>query len=141
MKTKRLLLLLGVAALMCTSCMTTKLDITGSTPLVNLDPDDLEITEQVEATAVCVRVFGVDWDRLFSSSEAVVKGSVYSGLLNFDNTEFYAIYNLLKKNPGYDMVLYPQFHKVNRKPVLGLGLIYQETEVKVTARMARLKTK
>ena len=141
MKTPKVLFMLCVFALMCTGCMSSKVDISGSTPLINLDPADLEISEQVEATAVCVKVFGVDWERLTIVNEATVKGSVYSGLLNFDNTEYYAIYNLLKKNPGYDMVLYPQFHKVTRKPVLGLGLIYQETEVKVTARMAKLKTK
>lgn len=141
MKSKNLLLVISVIAIMCTGCVTSKIDITGSTPLINLDLNDLEVTEQVEATAVSTKVFGIDWERLVASNEASIKGSVYSGLLNFDNTEYYAVYNLLKKNPGYDIVLYPQFHKVTRKPVLGMGAIYMVTEVKVTARMAKLKTK
>lgn len=139
---RSILLIFGVTAmlLLCSSCVSTHMSITGSTPQLNIELKDLEVTEPVEATAVSVKLFGVDWGRLLSRNEADVRGSVYTSLLSLDRTENYAVYDLLKKNKGYDIVLYPQFYKVTRKPFLGLGLIYKVTEVKVSARMAKLRS-
>jgi hypothetical protein len=139
-KSLKIALLFGLLALTGAGCMTARYDITGTTPVVKLDIEDLEVTEPLEATAVTIKVFGVDWQRLFSSQSAEIRGSVYSSLISMSRTENYAVYNLLKKNTGYDVVLYPQFSKVVRKPFLGMGMIYNVTEVKVTARMAKLKT-
>lgn len=138
---KRLMLFFAAVLVAVTlgSCVSTHSSIANSTPQIQLKPEHLDITEHKEATAVTMRIFGVDWERLFSSRSATIRGSVYTNLLSFDRTDEYAVYNLLKQNDGYDMVLYPKFNKVVRKPVLGIGGICTITEVKVTARMAKLK--
>lgn len=121
------------------SCVTTHSSIANSTPQIQLKPEHLDVTEQKEAAAVTTRIFGVDWERLLSSRSASIRGTVVSTIPTFDRTDNYAIYNLLKQNEGYDMVLYPKFTKIVRKPVLGIGSICTITEVKVSARMAKLK--
>lgn len=142
MKKIRLFLLIGILALMSTACMSTHQSITGSLPEIKIEPKnlDLEITEPMEAIATSTRVLGIDWERMFSSTSATIKASIYApNIIGFDRTDQYALYTLLKQNPGYDMVLYPQFTTVTNRPVLGLGLIYIETKVKVTARLAKLR--
>ena len=138
---KKISIILSVLAMtiLMGSCMSTQLTLSGSIPEIHLKPEHLEITQPLEATAVTVRVFGIDWERLFNSRSAAIRASVYTPMPLVDKTDMYAIYSLLKQNEGYDMVLYPQFNTVVRKPFLGLGSIYKVTEVKVTARMAKLK--
>jgi len=139
MKKVSILLVVVVMAMFMGGCMSTQMTVPNSIPQVQLKPENLEITQPMDATAVTVRVFGIDWQRLFTSRSADIKGSVYSTIPLIDKTDKYAIYTLLKQNEGYDMVIYPQFTTVVRKPFLGLGMIYKVTEVKVTARMAKLK--
>jgi hypothetical protein len=141
MKKISILVVVAVMAMLMGSCMSTQMTVSRSVPEIQLKPENLDITQQMEATAVTVRVFGIDWERLFSSRSAAIRGSVYTPVPIVDKTDQYAVYSLLKQNEGYDMVLYPQFTTVVRKPFLGLGAIYKVTEVKVTARMAKLKTK
>ena len=141
MKKTSILVVVAVMAMLMGSCMSTRMTVSRSVPEIQLKPENLDITQQMEATAVTVRVFGIDWERLFSSRSAAIRGSVYTPVPIVDKTDQYAVYSLLKQNEGYDMVLYPQFTTVVRKPFLGLGAIYKVTEVKVTARMAKLKTK
>lgn len=138
---KKISIILSVLAmtLLMGSCMSTQMTLSGSVPEIQLKPEHLEVTQPMDATAVTVRVFGIDWERLFTSRSAAIRASVYTPMPMIDKTDMYAIYSLLKQNEGYDMVLYPQFTTVVRKPFLGLGAIYKVTEVKVTARMAKLK--
>lgn len=138
---KKISIILSVLAmtLLMGSCMSTQMTLSGSVPEIQLKPEHLEVTQPMDATAVTVRVFGIDWERLFTSRSAAIRASVYTPMPLIDKTDMYAIYSLLKQNEGYDMVLYPQFTTVVRKPFLGLGAIYKVTEVKVTARMAKLK--
>ena len=137
---KKISIILSVLAmtLLMGSCMSTQMTLSGSVPEIQLKPEHLEVTQPMDATAVTVRVFGIDWERLFTSRSAAIRASVYTPMPLIDKTDMYAIYSLLKQNEGYDMVLYPQFTTVVRKPFLGLGAIYKVTEVKVTARMAKL---
>ena len=121
------------------SCVSTHSSIASSTPQIQLKPEHLDVTEQKEAAAVTTRIFGVDWGRLIGSRSATIRGTVVSTIPSFDRTDEYAIFSLLKQNDGYDMVLYPKFTKVVRKPVLGIGSICTITEVKVSARLAKLK--
>ena len=139
MKKISIFVVIAVMAILMSGCMSTQMTVSRSIPEIQLKPEHLDITQQLEATAVTVRVFGIDWERLFSSRSAAIRGSVYTPMPIVDKTDEYAIYSLLKQNEGYDMVLYPQFTRVVRKPFLGLGAIYQVTEVKVIARMAKLK--
>ena len=121
------------------SCVSTYSSIANSIPQIQLKPEHLDVTEQKEASAVTTRIFCIDWARLTGSRSATIRGTVYSNRVDFDRTEEYAIFSLMKQNEGYDMVLYPKFTKVVRKPVLGIGSICTVTEVKVSARMAKLK--
>lgn len=53
-----------------------------------------------------------------------------------DKTESYALHELITSNPGYDVVFYPQFETKKFAP--GLGLFYNVTTVKATARRGKL---
>jgi hypothetical protein len=44
---------------------------------------------------------------------------------------------LMANNPGYDVVMYPQYVTTKVKPA-GIGFFYKITTVKVTARLAKL---
>lgn len=138
---KKTLFLFAAVFVMLTfgSCVSTHSSIASSTPQIQLKPEHLDVTEQKDATAVTTRVFGIDWARLLSSRSASIRGTVVTNVVSFDRTDEYAVYSLLKQNEGYDMVLYPKFNKTVRKPVLGIGSICTITEVKVTARLAKLK--
>lgn len=139
MRKSVLLLAATLIVLTLGSCVSTHSTIASSAPQIQLKPEHLDITEQKEGTAVTTRIFGIDWARLFSSRSATIRGTVVGSLVSFDRTDDYAVYSLLKQNEGYDMVLYPKFNKTVRKPFLGIGAICTVTEVKVTARMAKLK--
>lgn len=139
MKKVLFLLVATVIAMSFGSCVSTHSSIASTMPEIQLKPEHLEVTAPMEATAVTTRIIGVDWERLFSKRTATIRGTVYSSIVSFDKTDEYAIFNLLRQNEGYDMVLYPKFERVERKPVLGIGMIYSVTEVKVSARMAKLK--
>jgi hypothetical protein len=45
----------------------------------------------------------------------------------------------MSKNPGYDVVFYPQYEKHVRRPILGIGFIYKKTTVIAKARLGKLK--
>jgi hypothetical protein len=83
-----------------------------------------------------------------SASIPVVGGlttSITSGLtssifgLFVDNTEEIATHKLISNNSENDVVLYPRYETKTSKPILGIGLIYKKTEVKVTAKLGKLK--
>ena len=107
MKKTSILVVVAVMAMLMGSCMSTQMTVSRSVPEIQLKPENLDITQQMEATAVTVRVFGIDWERLFSSRSAAIRGSVYTPVPIVDKTDQYAVYSLLKQNEGYDMVLYP----------------------------------
>ncbi len=45
---------------------------------------------------------------------------------------------MIQKNPGYDIVFYPQYEIKKIKPA-GLGFFYKKVEVKVTGRLCKIK--
>ena len=57
----------------------------------------------------------------------------------YDETYQFALYDLLEKNPGYDVVFYPQFTKTVKGPLFW-GLFVKHTTVTVTARLGKIKT-
>lgn len=113
--------------------------------LVEMDAQDFEFSAQVTGEAKQVLVLGIDWKRLFGKTES---GTVDKGVATFDipiigdlltnPTGGYALFDMMTKNPGYDVVFYPQFHTRIKRPFLGLGFIYQKTEVTATARLAKI---
>lgn len=52
-------------------------------------------------------------------------------------TANFALYDLMQKNQGYDVILYPQYEVKTRYPLL--LPIYKVEEVKVTARLGKIK--
>lgn len=113
---------------------------------VNLTKSDFALSDQVSAEAQTVKVFGIDWERIFTKKEANIEGHgninassipVIGGLLA-DKTQGYALWELMDKNKGYDVVFYPQYETKVFKPVLGIGILTKITKVKTTARLGKL---
>ncbi|MCX7697130.1 MAG: hypothetical protein N2Z72_05480 [Bacteroidales bacterium] len=114
---------------------------------LELEREDLELSPQVTAEATTTKILGVDWARLFISKEASTEkdGFIPFSIVNIpvignvllDKTANYALYELMEKNPGYDIVLYPQYEIKNLKPV-GIPIVVITT-AKVTARLAKIK--
>ena len=139
MKKFRFLLILAVAMLAFTSCTTLSRSMREPNVRIELKADDMILSEPVTGTATVIRVFGIDWKRLFKGEYATVTAPIM-GLTPelLPEGASHAIYDMLEKNPGWDFVMYPQAKSESYR-VLGLGLIYSETETTVTARLGKLK--
>ncbi|MFY0688865.1 MAG: hypothetical protein JXQ90_16970 [Cyclobacteriaceae bacterium] len=66
---------------------------------------------------------------LLGSASIPVIGATKKGRVNS-----YAMYKLMKENPGYDIVIYPQFEQKN----FFVPLLYSKRKVTVTARLGRI---
>jgi hypothetical protein len=100
---------------------------------------DFDYSEQVSGEATSVQIFGIDWARIFDKSMGEIGANgtidipIIGGFLG-SKVNTYAVFNMIKDNPGYDVVLFPQFEtKVDNK------IIMKTTTVKVTARLGRIK--
>jgi len=117
-----------------------------SQTLLKLERENLEISQQVSAEATSTKIFGIDFARLLTSKEGNVEKDgtlptladipVIGNVLG-DKTANYALYELMVNNPGYDIVLYPQYEMKILRPI-GIGIV-TITTVKVTARLAKIK--
>ena len=141
MKHLKNLTLVIIAVMTLASCSTVSKSM--REPLVRFDitADDMELSAPVTGTATCTRVLGIDWEHLFSTSYASTGIYVIGDLMNSNivpGAKEFAVYDMIEKNPGWDFVVYPQYHTDNYR-VWGLGLIYSRTTTTVTARMGRLK--
>ncbi|SHJ32387.1 hypothetical protein SAMN05444280_11654 [Tangfeifania diversioriginum] len=162
-RTKILLLWLMTSGLFLSSCSIS--NRTMKTPNYHIEfyKSDFEYSKQVEAEATSVRVLGIDWKRLFKWENGEIESDRFKSepaqseiTTNFvtDNivgtltavvpvigdygkgkVSSYALYNLMQKNPGYDVVIYPQY-ETNKFIV---PLFYSKRTVKVTARLGRIK--
>lgn len=70
--------------------------------------------------------------RELSAVNFVVNGLI--GINNVSRVEQMAMYDLMRKNPGYDMIIFPQFEARRKWFFVG-----SKTNVAVKARLARLK--
>ena len=109
---------------------------------VEYHAEDFNLSDQVTGEATVVRVLGIDWAHLFGTKEIGETSSVgtvipYIGM-TIPTGSNYALYNLMKKNPGYDVVVYPQVETYRHAPILGTDL-YSKTTYKVSARLGKLK--
>jgi len=148
MKTK-LILYVGVVALLFTSCTATHKTMRVPNMRVELEMGDFDLSDQVTAEATSTRIFGIDWQRLFDIKTGQVQGgsSLLIDLANipvmgtyiYNTTYNFALYELMTENPDYDVVVYPQYKSVSRKPILGLGFIMTEETVTVKSRLGKLK--
>jgi hypothetical protein len=158
---------ISICAILLTSCASYNNNLMDPNSSIEFDKNDFEVSEQLSAKSSSTRILGIDWENLFknnksgeitpqrsamnsvsSASIPVVGGlttSITSGLtssifgLFFDNTEEIATHKLISNNSENDVVLYPRYETKTSKPILGIGLIYKKTEVKVTAKLGKLK--
>ena len=142
MKKFRLLLICGVALMFMASCKTYTHSMKSPNAFVEYHAADFDLSAPVTGEATVVRVLGIDWQRLFGTEEIGVTPSIgtvvpYIGL-TIPSGANYALYNLMQKNPGYDVVIYPQVESYRHAPILGTDL-YSKTTYKVTARLGKLK--
>ena len=136
MKKFRLLLICGFAMLLMASCNTYKHQMISPNNFVEYHAEDFELSDAVTGEATVVRVLGIDWEHAFGTEE--IGGVIpYIGMM-LPNGSNYAVYNLMKKNPGYDVMIYPQVESHRHAPILGTDL-YSKTTYKVTARLGKLK--
>ncbi len=133
MKKSLFVILLAVLAFGATSCSSTIKSMKEPLAYFELNSHDYVLSEQVTGEATVVRVLGIDWARLFK----VKAGTVIAPIIGIpvSSSQYYAIYDLLEKNPGYDFVMYPQVTDYTT----GFPGIYTKTEIKVTARLGKLK--
>lgn len=124
---------------------------------------DFEYSPQVSGGATSVKILMIDWARLFSWKSGDVSGetqpttplnismeaslvtdpviSVLSAVIPVlgENAKGavsnYALYDMMKKNPGYDVVIYPQYE--TKKFVI--PFFYSKTTVIATARLGKIK--
>ena len=144
MRKSLLFVMCGIFAIMFASCNTYKHSMREPNVRVNLTAEDVILSNQVVGEATVVRVLGIDWARLFGKSEIgeSVKANRVElpiiGNINITSEASYAMYNMMQKNPGYDVVVYPQVESYRHAPILGTDL-YSKTTYKVTARLGKLK--
>jgi hypothetical protein len=134
---------LFLCAMGTSSCSTRKFQ-TMREPNVRVDLQraDFVLSPQLTAEARTVRVFFIDWHRVFKTNKGSIGTPALSipvmgGLLPTP-TQSYALYLLMQNNAGYDVVFYPQFEIKVRRPFLGVGFFYRATTTKVTARLGAL---
>ena len=151
------ILFIAVISIILSSCTNINQSIQESNTILELKKEDFELSEQVVGKAVRTQIFGIDFKRLFTktsgttqrnsiTSESPVYHVDISTIYNLpiignriqNKTVGYALYALLTENPGYDVILYPQY-KINVRRPIGLGFIWRRTEVDVTARLGKLK--
>jgi hypothetical protein len=139
------MLLLGILTI--SSCTTLKQSMREPNVAVKLVRDNFTLSEQVTAEATSKTILGVDWNRLKlnklgyvdNGSTAITMASIpVIGDIFIDKTANNALHELMANNPGYDVVMYPQYDTKIVKPA-GIGFFYKITTVKVTARLAKLK--
>ena len=138
-------LLVCAACLFLASCHTYTHSMKEPNAYVEYHADDFELSEQVTGNATVNIIFGIDWEHRFGKKEIgstsslgsvsiPVIGSALNGGVN------YALYDMMKKNPGYDVVVYPQVETHRHAPIFGTN-IFSQTTYKVTARLGKLKKK
>ncbi len=150
---KKGLLFVAVAAMFfVSSCTSTSKMMKEPTSYVELTKNDFEFSEQVTGEAQATYILMIDFDRLFSkkSGEAIsdnfaisaasipVIGNYVGMLDQAGQVKSYALYDMMEKNPGYDVVFYPQFEVTTESPI-GLPFLISTTKVKATARLAKIK--
>ncbi|MBR5906049.1 MAG: hypothetical protein IKZ51_06300 [Bacteroidales bacterium] len=135
MKKSFFIALMAVVAFAVTSCSTTLKSVQEPIVKFDLTSADFVLSEQVTGQAAIHRILGVDWARLFTNNYGTISVPLV-GVSNVTSLNMmYAVYDLIEKHPGYDFVMYPQFST----KVVGVPGLYEKTEIKVTARLGKLK--
>ncbi|MCI5057328.1 MAG: hypothetical protein MRY83_14530 [Flavobacteriales bacterium] len=139
---KRILYISSIIVLM-SSCKMTSI----GTSKVNIDfqmgRPDMEVSAQKTAEGKVTKLFGF-WT-LSKKTYGMVTNNGFAemptpvpfiGASVSGKSQFIAMYNLKKSNPGYDFILYPSFEYTYRKILFG---IVRKENATITARLGRLK--
>lgn len=151
MKKISVLLICAVCAMMFASCNVYNHSMKGPNAHVELYAGDFELSGPVTGEATVTKIIGIDWERLFGEQKMGVIEEGGAGFLSGVSIPVigaylqshgadYAIYDMMQKNPGYDVVFYPQVESHKNAPILGTD-IFSTTTYKVTARLGKLKKK
>ena len=140
---KKTILLLSFAVMMgvmFSSCTLHSKSMKSPAHHVEFVKGDFEYSNQLTGEAVEQRIIGVDWARLFNKKlgEAIEPAALnlpIIGTLIAKKVNLYALYNVMQENPGYDIIFFPQFETKK----FGFWPFYQETRVKVTTRLGKIK--
>jgi len=154
-----------VFTVLISSCSISNLAMKQPNNHIEFYKGDFDYSAQVSGEATSVKILMIDWNRLFnwksgnvsgesvpaqaevsplSLSTAFTDGSTLGALsaiipvigdLGKGSVNQYALYEMMKKNPGYDIVLYPQYE--TKKFVI--PFLYSKTTVKATARLGKIK--
>ena len=129
-------------ALFLTSCNSYRHTMREPNNHVEFVASDFELSDAVTGEATVTNVLGIDWSRIFGTTHDGFVTSRYDipivGTLVVNNGINAALYDMMQKNPGYDVVFYPQVESYRHAPILGTDL-YSTTTYKVTARLGKLK--
>jgi len=152
-KSIKSIFLVTVAAITISSCTTINQSMREPNVRVQLSKSDFTLSEQFTAEAQSTKIIGIDWSRIFMKKTGTIEASGGGGgiasMINLasipvvgsyltDKTANYALYEMMQKNPGYDVVFYPQYETKVFKPFLGIGFLSTITKVKTTARLGKL---
>ena len=140
MKLLRILMVFTAIAVMFTSCTIKSHSMKTPNNYVEFQKEDFEFSGQVSGEATEVKIIGIDFARIFQKKLGEVTEPAglqipIIGSLIANKVNLYALYNVMKDNPGYDVVFYPQFETQKT----GIPIIFTTTKVKVTARLAKIK--
>ena len=142
MKKLSMLLICGIALLFMSSCHTFRHSMREPNATVEYHAEDFILSDQVVGEATVYRVLGIDWIHLFGTKEigdTPAFGTVIPVVgVRLEDGANYALYQMMAKNQGYDVVIYPQVQTHRYAPVLGTD-IWSKTTYKVTARLGKLK--
>lgn len=116
---------------------------------VEFSRNDFEFSEQVSGEATETKILGIDFARLFLKEQGKTEANCSSkgisladlpvvGNVLGNKVGGYALYDLMKNNPGYDAIFYPQYEVKVVKP-LGIGALIKITTVKTKARLGKFK--
>ena len=158
------LLLLSIC-IQFSSCSTSNMAMKQPNNHIEFHKSDFDYSPQVSGEATSIKILMIDWARLFNRKTGNVTGEnvgsqteittinvatqfiedgvvgAFSAIIPVigdfgkERVNQFALYEMMKKNPGYDIVLYPQYE--TKKFVI--PFIYSKTTVKATARLGRIK--
>ena len=138
------------------SCVTSNRTVKQPDTYLQLKRSDFEISDLKTANATTTQILCIDWKRIFNKSKAssndmltndIELWSMYYSAPIFgpiaydyilDKTTDYAMWELMQSNPGYDVIMYPQVERHIKRPI-GIGWLYREIDVTVSARLAKIK--
>ena len=139
----------SLAATLLSSCTSMNTSQREPNTRLQLSKSDFILSDQVTGEATSTKILGIDFKRLFLKKTGTVVSDNLSGFITAalmpiigntlnEPTSTYALYEMMQKNAGYDVILYPQYETKVVRPI-GIGWIYKVTTVKATARLGKLK--